>query len=334
MKGVSSVKTFNWCFIGAGTIAFKSAEVITKSGRHKVVSIWNRTQSKATDFKIKFGATVYDTAREAITDPNVDGVYVCVTHHKHMEYSLLALKYHKPVLCEKTFAVNYHQANRIIEYAKIQNTYIVEAMWTWFAPTALAIKKLIGTNILGNIKNVDVTFSIPMLDYDNSPRRTDINQCGGALLDFGMYAITYCYNLFGRPKKVSCSGVVERGVDISEVIVFDYDSFSCTMDISMRDNKGSNFIVHGSEKSVHIPWFHMAKGYAYGDDIETITKLQQNYMHNNDLYIHQFDTVAREILNGQINSLVVPHKHTLDVLKLLDECRKQLQVVYPYDLLD
>ena len=130
------MEKFGWCFIGCGRLAHKVAQQITASGRHVVVSVWSRNSDACASFAAQYGARACASAREAMTAPGVDGVYVVTPHTSHFEYIRLALELGKPALGEKPFTVSAAETEALIRLAEEKGVYMAEAMWTWFAPVA------------------------------------------------------------------------------------------------------------------------------------------------------------------------------------------------------
>ena len=103
-------RPFNWAFIGTGTLAKGVAKEITKSGRHRIVSVYSRNPEKRGEFAGKYGALSAETPEEAMTAPGVDGVYIVTPHTSHRDLSLMALDLGKPVLCEKPVTTDREKA--------------------------------------------------------------------------------------------------------------------------------------------------------------------------------------------------------------------------------
>ena len=202
------MKKFGWCYIGAGAIAFKTAREVVKSKNCEIVSVWNRTHRKALDFAKEFNAKAYENVLDAISDPNVDGVYIALTNDKHYEYMKLCIENQKPVLCEKPFTMNKKEAGEIFALAKKENVYVSEAMWTWHNLTALKVKEWVKNNAVGNIKEVKCSFGFPGVTPVYKVERL-INPLllGGCLLDIGVYGLRYTLcqmisNVLGTPNMV------------------------------------------------------------------------------------------------------------------------------------
>ena len=321
---------FRWAYIGCGIIANDTAKVILGSGRHEIVAVWNRTGSKAEPFSRRFGGKVYRTAEEVVAAKDVQGVYIAVTADKHAEYMQLCIKNHKPVLCEKPFTINAKEAEQVFVMAAKEKVYVAEAMWTWFNRTANQVKEWVDSGRIGEIKSVQVCYAFPVTTFYKSDRLTDPARAGGAVLDIGVYPLRYCLGLFGVPKTILCEGKVEKGVDLTETVTLDYGGFVCNNFISLKKLKGEKFTIHGSLGTITIPWFHMArkavlrqgsKREVFVDKVKSI----------DGLYLPQFDTVAEEISAGKLESDKVSSTSTIETMKVLDECRRQMGLVYPFE---
>ncbi|MCC5895202.1 MAG: Gfo/Idh/MocA family oxidoreductase [Alkalibacterium sp.] len=319
------MRKFGWAYIGCGGIAHTTAKELVQTKDNKIVAVWNRTKSKAEDFAKQYGGTVYDTAEEAINAAGVEGVYVNVNGDKHGEYTRLSIKNNKPVLCEKPFTVNAKETKAIFDYAKEKDVYVSEAMWTWHNETALKVKEWVKSGVIGDIHSVDSAFAVPLVNDSTNSRLTTLSMLGGALVDLGIYNITYCYELFGMPEKIECNAKMNE-VDYSERITFDYPGFKATMFVSMEEDGGHFFEIKGSKGSISIPKFHMAK-----EAILKTDSTEETFEVQDLLYGKQFSNVAAEIRSGKKVGEKIPPKSTIDVMALMDECRRQIGLVYPME---
>lgn len=323
---MSAENAFHWCFIGTGTLAGKVAKEITASGRHRIVSVYTRRMEKCRAFAEPYGALACAGAEEAITAPEVDGIYVVTPHSSHYEYVKLALELGKPVLCEKAFTTDAKQAEELIRLAEEKGVYLAEAMWTWFSPVAQQVKQWLDDGEFGEITKVVANYHMNSKGY--APRVTDPNRAGGALLDVGVYPITYLYRLFGKPTEVKCAGVLENGIDLSEDVTMVFPGGeSYTASASIADYKGLERLkIVGTKASVSIPFFHMANKAT----LRRKDGKNQAFKGNGSM-TNEFDRVAEEIRSGRTESRFVPHETTLDVMRIMDECRRQMGLVYPFE---
>lgn len=204
------MEQFGWCFIGCGALGKQVAEQITKSVSHKIVSVYTRRLEAGQAFASAYSGQAYTTPEKAMTAVGVDAVYVVTPHNTHYLYTRLAMNLRKPLLCEKPFTMNADEAKELFALAKEKNPYVAEAMWTWFSPIANRVKAWVDAGELGELTKVISNYHLDVRRH--TPRLTDPNLVGGALLDSGVYPLTYLYRLFGKPCKVECIGKLKEGV--------------------------------------------------------------------------------------------------------------------------
>ncbi|MBQ5987856.1 MAG: Gfo/Idh/MocA family oxidoreductase [Clostridia bacterium] len=319
-------KPFGWCFLGTGTLAQNVAKEIVPSGRHRIVSTFSRNFEKNKAFADSCGATPCRSAEEAIQMEGVDAVYIVVPHPGHYTLTKLALTLGKPVLCEKPFTVDAKQSKELFDLAKEKRLYLAEAMWTWFAPTAQRVKSWVEEGRFGTISFCHANYHMNGQGY--AARVTDPKQAGGALLDIGVYAIHYLYRLFGKPAAIRCEGRLKDGIDWGEEITMTYpNGFTATASTAIDNYKGlERLTIKGDKAKTSVFLFHMTNKAKLKKGLRTLDAI--------DAYggmLNEFDLVSDEIREGRTESRFVPQQATQDVMELLDECRRQMQLVYPFE---
>lgn len=319
---------FNWCFIGCGKLAGIVAEQLLASGRHRIVSAYARNFGRCSAFTDQYGGLPCHSAREALASPEVDGVYIVTPHSSHYEYARLALEMGKPVLCEKAFTVSARHTAELIRLAREKELYLAEAMWTWFSPVANQVKRWLDDGTLGDVQHVRLNFRGNGQHY--APRVTEAAAAGGALLDIGVYTLTYLYRLFGKPEAVTCKGVVAEGIDWENDILLRFPGgaeYRTTTSICDPVTDQTLYIT-GSKAAVEVPGFfftdHAILRYPDG---------REERFDGDGSYLNEFDIAAEEIRAGLKESRFVPLKATMDVMEIMDECRAQMQLVYPFEQL-
>ncbi|MCR5208277.1 MAG: Gfo/Idh/MocA family oxidoreductase [Eubacterium sp.] len=317
------MEKFRWAYVGSGNIAKSTARSITK-GAHVISAVYSRNNKKAQAFAEKYGAKAYKTFDELLADPDFDGVYIATPHTSHLEYSLKAMRAGKPVLCEKPVGVSTVEVDEMFKASAENNVYFCEAMWTWFSDVAISVKKWIEAQRLGEIKSVHIDYAFPGLMMSKDSRVLTPETAGGALLDVGIYPITYCYNLFGYPESIKCSGVIKNGIDVEETVVLGYGGFECTLEMSLSKLKEGCKII-GTKGEIDIPMFHMARLATLKADGK-----KERIKGKTD-YLTEFTRAAEEIRAGKTESDFIPFKATRDCMRIMDECRKQMDLVYPFE---
>ncbi|MBR3495069.1 MAG: Gfo/Idh/MocA family oxidoreductase [Clostridia bacterium] len=316
---------FRWCFVGTGTLARQVAKEITESGRHVLCSVVSRRFEKAVEFAEQYGGKACADADEAIA--MADAVYVVTPHTSHYAYVKRAIELGKPVLCEKPFTVSAPETRELFALAREKGVYIVEGMWTWFAPVARKIAEWVASGRLGTIRDVTTKYLVHVIHY--APRLSDPQLAGGALLDSGVYPVTYLYRLFGKPTEIRCTGTIEGGVDLSDEIELTFEGVgTLRIDLSIVDPRNEEYIrVTGTTGEIFADHFHYADRAelrdADGQIIETVTE--------RTTLLNEFDLAAQEILDGRTESAYIPPRATMDVMEILDECRRQIGLVYPFE---
>lgn len=313
---------FKWLYIGCGNIAENTARSIEK-GNHKISAVYSRSFEKAKKFAYKHGSKAFKTLDEALNS-DFDAVYVATPHTSHMEYTLKALEHKKPVLCEKSLGISANEVEKMIQVSKENNTYLCEAMWTWFSDVALNVKKWLQSGEIGNIKDVYISFCIPGIFMDKKSRVFNPETAGGALLDITIYPITYCYNLFGAPKAIICNGILKNGIDYSDKIVLKYDGFDCNIKGSFNYLE-EKCIIKGDKGKISVPMFHMASIAVLKND-----KGIRCFKGKTD-YLTEFSAVSDDIRSQKTESSLVPLNNTLECMKIMDECRSQMKLIYPFE---
>lgn len=317
------MKKFRWAYVGNGGIAHSTARSILK-GNHEITAVCGRTYSKAKAFADKFGAVAYESFEELIESKSFDALYIATPHTSHVEYAVKALEAHIPVLCEKPVGVSVSDVEMLIKTAKENDTYFVEAMWTWFSDTALGVKKWVDSGAVGQVKRLEACFAFNGLKKNPDSRVRDPMTAGGALLDVGIYPITYCYNLFGYPDKIVCTGKIRDGIDVDERIELHYGDTVCELYSSLEYLKES-FMLEGTKGKITLPVFHASPiGVMYGKKGLRLTI-------GKTTYLNEFDRCAREITEGKKESSYIPFRATLDCMRIMDECRRQMGLVYPFE---
>ena len=321
-----NTESFGWCFLGTGTLAKQVAKEILSSGRHSIVSSFSRNMDKNRAFSERFGAHPCATAEEAILREGVDAVYIVTPHPAHYPLAKEALLLGRPVLCEKPFTMTESEARELFHIAAEKQLYVAEAMWTWFAPVANRMKEWVDSERFGTIRSVRANYHMNGKGY--APRVTDPKQGGGALLDVGVYPIHYLIRLFGTPTHVRCEGRMAGGIDLGEEVDLTFSNgLTCRASASIDDWKGlERFTIQGNRAQSSVFLFHMANS----------AKLKQGWRTLETVkgyggMLNEFDLVASEVRDGLKESRFVPAEATIQTMRVLDECRRQMGLVYPFE---
>ncbi len=317
------MEPFRWAYIGSGSIAKNTANSILK-GDHRITAVYSRNPVTAERFAAKYGATAYSTAEEAMTAADVDGVYIATPHTAHLEYALQAIRLGRPVLCEKPVGVSADEAQKMIRAAKDSGVYFCEAMWTWFSDVALTVKQWVKSGSIGAVQKVEIDYAFPGMRLPKTSRVRMPETAGGALLDIGIYPVTYCYMLFGMPQTIRCTGTLQDGIDVSETVTLGYDGFECVLRTGLNGLR-ERCVIKGSSGTITLGFFHMAsRAVLKTGSGRTVFKGKTDYL-------TEFTRAAAEIRAGRTESAYIPFASTCACLQILDTCRAQLGLRYPFE---
>ena len=218
-------REFRWGILASGGIAQAFARDLSYFNHHIVAAVGSRSQEGADNFAAQFpGCTAYASYEALVTDPTLDAIYVASPHPYHVSNTVLALNAGKPVLCEKPFTINASQARQMKAAADANGVALMEAMWARFLPHMHKVREILASGILGEIWAVEADHGQRLSDKAN-PRFWEPSLGGGALLDLGIYPISFAHMVLGVPAKIRAAATfTDKGVDASSTVIFDYKS--------------------------------------------------------------------------------------------------------------
>jgi predicted dehydrogenase len=308
-----------WGLIGTGWIAdsFAADLAFTDSGR--VVAVGSRRMDTADRFADRFDIPNRHASYEAlVADPDVDVVYVATPHPMHHPDTLLALRAGKPVLVEKSFTMNAAEARELVAVARAEKLFLMEAMWTRFLPHIAQIRRLIAERALGDIVTVSADHG-QWFAKDPDFRLFKPELGGGALLDLGVYPVSFASMLLGPPDTIAALiDPAFTGVDGQTSMLFGYASgaqavLTCT---SLARSPTRAAIV-GTEARIEI------EGDFYSPSPFTLitrTGEQTRYdePHQGRGMWYQADEVARCLREGLLESPLMPLEESIAVMQTMD----------------
>ncbi|MCH4218419.1 MAG: Gfo/Idh/MocA family oxidoreductase [Megasphaera sp.] len=196
------MKQYRWATLGVGVIANELAQALQQQGR-TLYSVGNRTHAKAISFAEKYHiGKVYDRPEDIFTDPDVDIVYISTPHNTHSPYLLAALAAGKHVLCEKAITLNSSELTQAVACAAAHGVVLAEAMTIYHMPVYAALDRVISSGTLGTLRMMQINFG-SYKDYDMTNRFFNRSLAGGALLDIGVYALSFARRFMtSRPDQI------------------------------------------------------------------------------------------------------------------------------------
>ncbi|MBQ6476359.1 MAG: Gfo/Idh/MocA family oxidoreductase [Clostridia bacterium] len=325
------MRTIRFGILATGDIAARLADTIATVENAEVLAVGSRTLEKAQAFADAHNIErAYGSYEELCADPDVDIIYVATPHSHHYENMLMCIEHNKNILCEKSFTVNADQAKDIAKRAKEKGLFVMEALWVRFhEPTIHAIETA-KDGRLGDIRMVTVTFGRVSPDVRGEADRYNRPAlAGGAILDLGCYTTHAIEMLFNeeKPVKILTSGTIEDGIDTQSSIILEYPNHkTVTMMLAFRSYMTRHFTVNGSVGRMEaiFPTCMNAKITMLSGECEDIALPQPENNHKAEI-VHVVDCLNK----GLTNSPICPIESTIQVMEILDECRRQWGLVYP-----
>lgn len=325
------MSNFNWGILGPGGIAKAFATDLKLLDGHTVGAVGSRTLSNAQEFAATFGGTAYGSYEELVSDPTIDAIYVATPHPTHKENVIKALTAGKPVLCEKPFAVNAKEAQEMVAAAQKNNVALMEAMWARFLPHYAQVRDIIASGVLGRIITVQADHGQRLADQ-NIPRLVEPSLAGGALLDLGIYPVSFAHMILGNPQKITASSVLtDKGVDAQTSMIFDYaDGAQAILNTTMVEQTPCRAVVAGLNG-----WLEIDRTF-YNPTSMRVTLLDGTITQYPNTYSghglrEQAETFKKLVQSGQTQSNILNWKDTVDIMQTLDAVRSQIGLRYPFE---
>ncbi|WP_375482165.1 Gfo/Idh/MocA family protein [uncultured Jatrophihabitans sp.] len=320
-----------WGVLAPGGIARDWTAAVHATTASRVVAVGSRAQDRAQAFADEFGVDrAYGSYEQLVGDDGIDAVYVASPHSEHRDHALLALAAGKPVLVEKAFTRNAAEAAAVIDAARAANLLVVEAMWTRFLPHLDVVRQCLENGLLGEVKAVIADHGQHL--YPDGPQRmSDPALAGGALLDLGIYPVSFAHLALGGFDRVQAFGTIATtGVDEGETIgVVSASGAVGTLSTTMAAHSACLASVIGTEARVDVDsWFYRPNTVRLfdGDDVELDRYEPPARTHG---LAYQAAEFARLLADGRTESDLMPLDETLRIMQVLDEVRAQLGVRYP-----
>ena len=319
-----------WGILGTGIIAHAFATGLTYIDNAELVAVGSRAQETANEFGSEFRIPHRHASYEALAnDPDVDVIYVATPHVFHKENSLLCLRAGKGVLCEKSFTINAGEAEELIKFARKQKLFLMEAMWTRFIPLVCRLREMLAERIIGDMQMFVADLGFRM-DFGPEHRIYNPALGGGALLDVGIYPLSFASMVLGRPARVtSLAHLGETGVDERAAIILGYESGALgVLYTATSTNTPCEVIITGTEGHIRVPPLMLRPTKLTlsraGEKEEPIAI---PFVGNG--YNYEAMEVMRCLREGKLESDIMPLDESLEIMKTMDAIRAQWGLKYP-----
>lgn len=320
-----------WGLVGLGKISDTFARDLALVADAELIAVGSRNLDKAKAFgKEHHSRYSFGSYEELFQCPEVDVVYIGTPHSFHAELAIQAMQYGKHVLCEKPMGVNQEQTARMVNAARAHQVFLMEALWSRFIPAIDTVYERIQSGTIGPIRYLHADFAFYALDRDQEGRLLNPALAGGSLLDIGIYPIFLSYLLLGMPKNIQCTSRFHKtGAEIQTAMVFEYEEAQAMLFSGLTCNSEMKAEIAGTKGSIHLhPRWHESPGYTLDmrGEIESLTvpKLGKGY-------VHEIQEVHHCLMNGKTQSMLWSHKHSLDLVNIMDSVRVQSGIRFPFE---
>lgn len=323
-------RTVRWGVLATGGIAATFTADLLRLPDTEVVAVASRTEASAKAFADRFGiARAYGDWASLAADEDVDVVYVATPHSAHRAAAGLCLEAGKAVLCEKAFTLNTAEAEELVALARERGSFLMEAMWMYCNPVIRAVADLVRDGAIGEVRTVQADFGLQG-PFAPDHRLRDPAQGGGALLDLGIYPVSFAHLLLGEPDRVQAEALLSpEGVDLHTGMLLGWDSgATALLSCSITAGTPVTASVTGTTGRIELP-----HGFFFADRFtlhregrepeEIVTESWRAGLH------YEAAEVMRCLRAGETESPMVPLDGTLAVMRTLDAVRDRIGVRYP-----
>ncbi|MEY9212751.1 Gfo/Idh/MocA family oxidoreductase [Thermobifida halotolerans] len=321
-----------WGVLGTGGIATAFLEGLRVVEGARVTAVGSRSEASAARFADAWDIPNRHVGPEALAaDPEVDVVYVATPHPAHHAGTLACLEAGKHVLCEKPLAMNVREVTEMIGAARRNGRFLMEAMWTRFAPASREIGRLLADGAIGELRLLTANFG-NAVPYDPASRMWAPELGGGALLDLGVYPVALASHFLGELTVVGATGrLAPNGVVDAQatVLVENRDGVTGMLACSLDAPLPNRVALVGTRGRIELERWWCPTDFVLHRDGQEPEAFA--FPHRANGYEHEAEEVARRIAAGELESPLMPWEESLRVVRVMDEVRERLGVVYPAD---
>lgn len=316
-----------WAVLGTGVIANEMAVALQQSGK-KIYAVGNRTHKKAVGFAEKYGiGKVYDDFHEMFTDGEVDIIYITTPHNTHIEFMKQALMNGKHVLVEKSITLNSKELGQAVSLAEENHLILCEAMTIYHMPVYRKLREILDLGTLGKVNMITMNFG-SFKEYDMDNRFFNRNLAGGAMLDIGVYALSFVrWFMESKPDKLlSQVKLAPTGVDEqAAMLLTNKEGQMATVALSLHSKQPKRGMVtceRGYIEIMEYPRACEAKVTYVEDGRVEVIKAGRTA----DALKYELDDMEAAV-NGEQSHIYLDY--TTDVMDMMTEFRRQWGMCYP-----
>lgn len=324
---------FKMAIMGTGNIAAQMAEAINGLQEQQIeaYAVASREAEKARQFAGKWNfVKYYGSYEEMAEDGDINLIYIATPHAMHYENARLCIEHGKNVLVEKAFTANAGQAKELIRLAHEKGVFLAEAIWTRYMPGLQMIREIIAAGKIGQVDSVEADFSVPI---SRIKRLHDPALAGGALLDLGVYTLTFASMFLGDDVVSARSRYIkyETGVDATDHMELTYrDGRQAFLRTSMVSGSGNEGRINGTGGYIQVTNLNSLEKIEVFD---AAGQLQETLVPPQLVNGYEYEVMAckRAIEAGLLECAEMTHNEILLIMEQMDSFRASWGVVYPFE---
>lgn len=330
-NGTSDGK-IRWGILGTGFIAGLQTQDLQENG-FTVQAVGSRSLEAASAFAERYGvATAHGSYESLVADPSVDVVYIATPHPFHHGNALLALNAGKHVLVEKAFTMNAREAREVFDLAASKGLVALEAMWSRFLPHMIRLREIIANGTIGGVRKVIASHN-QNLPKDPAHRLNDPALGGGALLDLGVYPVSFAIDILGFPETIRASAsMTATGVDRQTAAIFEYvQGQQAVLDCELDAAGPNRAVVIGTDGWIDIePTWYNPTPFTVFDALGNVLERFHQPVKGRGMQ-YQAAELERLTVSGSAAGTILPPAQSVAVMSVMDEIRRQIGLSYPAD---
>ena len=317
-----------WGILGTGVIANRFARDLALLPDAELIAVGSRSADSAAEFSAAHNIPrAYGSWQELAEDKDVDVVYVATPHAAHHAAATVCLSAGRAVLCEKPLTLDASTAADLVRLARAREVFLMEAMWMRVNPAIRRIVELVQDGAIGDLRHITADFGVPG-PFPPGHRMRAPELGGGALLDLGVYPVTFAHLFLGPPQHIRAwAALLPEGTDENTGVVFGYDNGAlATLHCGLLGETGQRATITGTLGRIELPrHFYRPDRFTLIRDTE-VTEVDLPLRGHGMVY--EAEEVMRCIRDGLIESPLITHAATIEVMTTLDAIRAQIGVAY------
>ncbi|MBD5530033.1 MAG: Gfo/Idh/MocA family oxidoreductase [Lachnospiraceae bacterium] len=323
----------NMAILGAGNIARQMAVAVNGlQSQVRAYAVASRSLEKAEAFAREWHfQKAYGSYEELAADPEVDLVYIATPHAMHYDNARLCVEQGKAVLVEKAFTANAAQARELIRLAEEKKVFLTEAIWTRYMPGRQIVESLLAQGVIGEPISLEAEFSVPL---SHKQRMYDPALAGGALLDLGMYCLTFASMYFGDEiaEVTSRAEKLDTGVDAMDDIYYTYvDGKKAHLRTSMITGPVNRGEIKGTQGRIEVDTLNNFTAIRVYDNAGNLLQEPEIPAQING-YEYEVLACVRAMEAENLECEEMPHSETIEIMEQMDRLRREWGVAYPFEV--